>query len=54
MGLAFPGLDSEAGRSSGQPGDTRPGPDQGAAGRCPGAWLPACVLAEVCQAGAES
>lgn len=47
--LAFPGLDSEAGQTSGQPGGARPGTDQGAAGRCPGARQPACVLAEVCQ-----
>lgn len=34
--LAFQGLDSEAGQSTGHLGKTCPGPNQGAAGRCPG------------------
>lgn len=37
------------GRPVGSPRGARPRTDQGAAGRCPGARLPACVLAEVCQ-----
>lgn len=52
--LAFQGLDSEAGQSSGRLGKTCPGPNQGAVGRCPGEGLPACALAAMCQAGAES